>query len=93
MKLSPRGKFQEVWTVQFDQPLGKRYPIRYLLMFYFLKSYRSGRFWIVETVSGDLYGHIVAGTPGGREAYILPAYKIFENIRQVMGPVEFVESN
>jgi len=33
MRLSPRGKFQEVWTVQFDQPLGKSYPTRYLLVF------------------------------------------------------------
>jgi hypothetical protein len=24
MRLSPRGKFQEVWTVQFNQPLGKK---------------------------------------------------------------------
>jgi hypothetical protein len=44
-------------------------------------------------VGGGLYGHIVAGTPGGREAYIIPAFKTFENIRQVIGPVEFVENN
>jgi hypothetical protein len=31
MRLSSRGKFQEVWTVQFDQPLGKTYPPLFLM--------------------------------------------------------------
>jgi hypothetical protein len=48
---------------------------------------------VVNASSGGLYGHIVAGMPGGREAYIIPAYKIFEEIRQVLGPVEIVENS
>ena len=31
IRLSPSCKFQEVWTVQFDRPLGKRYPKSSLL--------------------------------------------------------------
>jgi hypothetical protein len=45
--------------------------------------------WVFDAVSGDLYGHIVAGIPECRIAYIIPAFKAFENIRQEFGPVEF----
>ena len=43
---------------------------------------------MIDAKSGGLYGHIVAGSPGGREAYIIPAYKTFEEIGKVLGPVE-----
>jgi hypothetical protein len=40
--------------------------------------------------SGGLYRYIVAGAPGGREVYMVPAYKTFEEIEKVLGSVERV---
>jgi hypothetical protein len=44
---------------------------------------------VFDRVSGALYGHIVAGIPEGCIAYIIPAFKTFENIRQQIGTVQF----
>ena len=46
--------------------------------------------WVIDAVTGDLYGHIVAGVPETGLAYIVPAVKTFEDIEKCMGPVEFV---
>jgi hypothetical protein len=32
MRLTPRGKFQEVWSVQFHKPLGKIYLVSYIIV-------------------------------------------------------------
>lgn len=37
--------------------------------------------WVVDTATGDLYGHIVGGRPNGSMAYVLPAHKIFSDIQ------------
>jgi hypothetical protein len=39
----------------------------------------------VDAEIAKLYGHIVAGRPGTHSAYILPAYKIFEDIEKRCG--------
>jgi hypothetical protein len=39
--------------------------------------------------SGAWYGHIVAGTPGGHIAYVIPAFKTFEDIRGQIGDFQF----
>ncbi|KAF4628633.1 hypothetical protein G7Y89_g9517 [Cudoniella acicularis] len=49
--------------------------------------------WVIDDVSGDLYGHIAVGLTDGCAAYIIPAYKIFEDIQRVMGTVELVSSS
>lgn len=36
--------------------------------------------WVVDEDTGDLYGHIVAGRPGGYHAYIIPAQKTFTDL-------------
>ena len=36
--------------------------------------------WVVNAETGDIYGHIVAGDPISGLAYIIPAYKVFDDI-------------
>jgi len=74
MRLSPRSSFQGVWTVRLDSPLTQG---------------DSGS-WVVDAHTGHLYGHIVAGVApaGANIAYVIPAWKIFEDISRVMGPIE-----
>lgn len=46
---------------------------------------------MIDEVSGNLYGHIVAGVPGTGLAFILPAYKTFQEIEEVLGvPIELL---
>jgi len=41
--------------------------------------------WIIDPENGDLYGHIVAGCSESRVGYMVPAYKIFRDIRRQLG--------
>jgi hypothetical protein len=41
--------------------------------------------WIVDASNGALYGHIVAGDPRLQTAYIIPAYLIFDDLRNRFG--------
>jgi hypothetical protein len=41
--------------------------------------------WVVDASNGALYGHIVAGDPRLRTAYIIPAYLIFDDLRNRFG--------
>ncbi|KAH8653129.1 hypothetical protein BGZ60DRAFT_419593 [Tricladium varicosporioides] len=76
MRLTPSSKFKKVLTVRFDDVLAKG---------------DSGS-WVLDALSGDLYGHIVAGIPESGLAYILPAQKTFQEIEELMGPVKFVST-
>ncbi|KAF8859609.1 hypothetical protein BDZ45DRAFT_353474 [Acephala macrosclerotiorum] len=69
MKLPHSRKFHEVWIVRLDGPLAQG---------------DSGS-WVIDGTTGDLYGHIVAGVPEAGLAYILPAYKTFQEIEEVLG--------
>jgi hypothetical protein len=40
---------------------------------------------VIDGITGDLYGHIVAGVPETGLAYILPANKTFQEIEEVLG--------
>jgi hypothetical protein len=40
---------------------------------------------VINPTSGELYGHIVAGDPGGSVAYIIPAYQVFHDIERRLG--------
>ena len=40
---------------------------------------------VVNATTGDIYGHIVSGDPMSRLAYIIPAYKIFNDIEKQFG--------
>lgn len=43
--------------------------------------------WVLDADTGDLYGHITAGDPQTHDAYMLPAYKIFDDIKTSQGTV------
>ncbi|KAG4288697.1 hypothetical protein FPRO06_03519 [Fusarium proliferatum] len=36
--------------------------------------------WVIDAESGNLYGHIVAGSPGSGAAIVIPFSRVFENI-------------
>lgn len=38
--------------------------------------------WVVNAVTGNIYGHIVAGDPMTGMAYIIPAHKVFADIER-----------
>ncbi|KAH6664905.1 hypothetical protein B0J14DRAFT_681363 [Halenospora varia] len=76
MKLPHSSKFHEVWAVRFDGALVKG---------------DSGS-WVLDAISGDLFGHIVAGIPEDGLAYILPAHKTFRELEEVMGPVNLASN-
>lgn len=40
---------------------------------------------VVDARTGDIYGHIVSGDPTSSLAYIIPAYKVFEDIEERFG--------
>ncbi|EPE28315.1 hypothetical protein GLAREA_09435 [Glarea lozoyensis ATCC 20868] len=56
IKLSTGAKFQEVWSVYLDDDLQKG----------------DSGCWVLDAVTGALYGHIVTGVPGGKFASSLP---------------------
>lgn len=37
--------------------------------------------WVVDALNGDLFGHIVGGSPGLKVSYIIPAHFIFEDLK------------
>jgi hypothetical protein len=41
--------------------------------------------WIIDPENGDLYGHIVAGCSESRVGYLVPAHRIFHDIRRQLG--------
>ena len=40
---------------------------------------------VVNATTGDIYGHIVSGDPSSGLAFIIPAYKIFDDIEKQLG--------
>lgn len=43
--------------------------------------------WVIDPEEGDLYGHIVAGCPELRVGYLIPAYRIFNDISRQLGGI------
>jgi hypothetical protein len=37
--------------------------------------------WVIDARTGSVYGHVIAGHPGSRVAYITPAYQVYGDIR------------
>ena len=37
---------------------------------------------VVDASTGDIYGHIVAGSPESGAAYIIPAYHIYDHLKR-----------
>jgi hypothetical protein len=57
---------QDVWTVRFDGPLAKG---------------DCGSL-VIDANNGQIYGHIIAGSPQSGVAYIIPAFQVYERIQQ-----------
>jgi hypothetical protein len=66
----PRSRvFQELWTVYLNGKLMKG----------------DCGSWIVDSNNGDVYGHIIAGSPETGTAYIIPGYQIRDDIVKQFG--------
>ena len=67
IRLPNTQKYQEVYSVQFSQPLAKG----------------DCGAWVIHTSSQSLLGHIVAGSPKDGLVYIVPFYQVAEDLKKV----------
>ena len=65
-KLEHSQTFQEMWTVRLDRKT----------------MHGDCGAWVVEASTGRICGHIVAGCPITGLAFIIPAYKVFDDIER-----------
>jgi peptide-N4-(N-acetyl-beta-glucosaminyl)asparagine amidase len=70
LRLPHSKDFQEVWTVRLAGCL---------------EEGDCGSL-VVDASTGDIYGHIVAGSPESGVAYIIPAYHIYDHLKQNFDP-------
>lgn len=69
IKMERSQRFQEMWTVKLDR-----------------KTMQGDcGAWVIEASTGNICGHIVAGCPTTGVAFIIPAYKVFEDIEHRLG--------
>lgn len=68
IKLDKYDRYRHVWSIQVEQSLS---------------SGDSGS-WVVDAVTGDVYGIVVAGSTGLNEEYVIPAFEIGQDICRVM---------
>lgn len=68
IKLARDNRYRRVWSVVLEESLS---------------SGDSGS-WVVDAMTGDVYGVIVAGSTGLREEYLIPAMEIGQDICRVM---------
>ena len=68
IKLSNDNDYRRVWSIYVEESLS---------------SGDSGS-WVIDAVSGDVYGMIVAGSTGLREEYIVPAVDVGQDIQRVL---------
>ncbi|KAH8777933.1 hypothetical protein F5882DRAFT_463990 [Hyaloscypha sp. PMI_1271] len=64
LMLPGRNLVQEVWTVRYGTEV----------------SNGDCGAWVVDASNGDLFGHIVGGSPGSGVFYIIPAYLIIDDL-------------
>jgi hypothetical protein len=69
MQSAQSKSFQEVWTVRLNGRLAKG----------------DCGSWVFDSKTGELYGHIVAGSPDTGIAYVIPANQVFKDIRNRLG--------
>jgi hypothetical protein len=66
MQTSSSKSIQELWTVRFSRSLEKG----------------DCGSWVMDLTSGDVYGHIIAGSPESGVAYIVPAYQVIADVQE-----------
>jgi hypothetical protein len=49
--------------------------------------------WVIDPIDGELYGHLVAGDPLTGCAYMIPAFKVFEDLEKKFGQVTLPTRN
>jgi hypothetical protein len=69
MILPGQAVSQKIWTLRSDISIEEG----------------SSGSWVVDAVSGVLYGHIVAGCPNLGIAYIIPAHMVFAELNERFG--------
>ena len=86
IKMEGSETFQEMWAVKLDRNTSKSSETpqqAFLLIFPPVEPGDSGA-WVVDS-AGQLFGHIVAGDPMLGLAFIIPAYKVFDDIKRRFG--------
>ena len=68
IKFARDNRYRRVWSVVLEESVS---------------SGDSGS-WVVDAMTGDVYGMIVAGSTGLREEYLIPAMEIGQDICRVM---------
>jgi len=68
IKLGKDDRYRHVWSIQVEESLS---------------SGDSGS-WVVDAVTGDVYGIVVAGSTALCEEYVIPAFEIGQDICRVM---------
>jgi peptide-N4-(N-acetyl-beta-glucosaminyl)asparagine amidase len=68
MRVPGGTTYQEVYTVSLNKPL----------------SDGDCGSWVYDTTSMRLRGHIIAGSPDTRTAFVVPAFEVFDNIRSMI---------
>ena len=66
--LARDNKYRHVWSVELEESL----------------SAGDSGSWVVDAITGDVYGMIVAGSTGLREEYVIPAADIGQDISRVL---------
>jgi len=69
MRLPGKRIFQEVWTARLERSLAPG----------------DCGSWLTDASSGELYGHIVAGSPTEGVAYIIPACQVLDEVLKRTG--------
>ena len=41
--------------------------------------------WVLDAMTGNVYGHIVSGDPSSNTAFIIPAYRVFKDVEKRFG--------
>ena len=86
IKMEGSETFQEMWVLKLDRNTSKssESPQRAFWLIFPLVDPGDSGAWVVDS-AGQLYGHIVAGDPMLGLAFIIPAYRIFEDIKSRFG--------
>jgi hypothetical protein len=66
MQTPSSNSIQELWTVRLSRRLEKG----------------DCGSWVMDLISGDVYGHIIAGSPESGVAYIVPAYQVIADVQE-----------
>jgi hypothetical protein len=79
------ASFGEVYVVRLDGKLGTSRQDDDLRVILIDLESRDAGSWVIDPETGDLYGHIIAIFAEARIAYLVPVYRIFNDIKEQLG--------